>query len=68
MAAVRDYWDGRFILPLLQPRVGMFLDRCGFVLVRPAFAGFGDVSIAGGTDILGGLSVAGEVWCAGRRG
>jgi diacylglycerol kinase family enzyme len=30
--------------------------------------GFGDVSVAGGTDILGGLSVAGEVWCAGRRG
>jgi hypothetical protein len=25
---VRDARDGRFILPLLQARVGMFLDRC----------------------------------------
>ena len=26
--SVRYGGDGRFILPLLQPRVGMFLDRC----------------------------------------
>src|SRR5271157_4130048 len=28
MTPVRNNRDGRFILPLLQPRVGMFLDRC----------------------------------------
>jgi hypothetical protein len=28
VTAVHQHGDGRFILPLLQPCVGMFLDRC----------------------------------------
>src|SRR6266550_748249 len=50
--------------------LGCFLDRCGAVLVRPSGprSRVRDVSMAGGTDILGCLSVVGGAWCAGRVG
>src|SRR6266567_6632938 len=58
--------DGSYCPPATACR-----DVSGSVLIctgQARVGGAGDVSMAGGTDILGCLSAAGGAWCGGRQG
>ena len=64
-------WDGRFILPLLQPRMGMFPVGLGVCWSDP-ISRARCLRMPAGTDSSGGgavpFSVVSVAWCAGRPG